>query len=155
MKSYLHRRTTLRSIQACAMVLTGTLAVAAEQREIVWPSPDWPSAAPGEMGLDATKLDEAKRYAMSAGGSGMIVRYGNVVNRWGDQKKRYDIKSATKSFGATMVGVAMKDGKIELDAPARRYHPTLGIPPESNAKTGWLDEITILHLAKNRKLRSY
>ena len=77
----------------------------------------------------------------------MIVRYGHAVLRWGDQNQQYDIKSATKSFGATALGVAVKDGKIELDAPARRYHPGLGVPPESNAQTGWLDEITILHLA--------
>jgi CubicO group peptidase (beta-lactamase class C family) len=77
----------------------------------------------------------------------MIVRHGAVTLRWGDQDKRYDIKSATKSFGATALGLALTDGKIELDAPARRYHPTLGTPPETNAETGWLDKITILHLA--------
>jgi CubicO group peptidase (beta-lactamase class C family) len=99
------------------------------------------------VGLDATRLDEAKRYALSAGGSGMIVRYGRAVMRWGDQRQRYDIKSATKSFGATALGIALKDGRIERQAPARRYHPTLGVPPESNARTGWLPQITILHLA--------
>jgi CubicO group peptidase (beta-lactamase class C family) len=67
--------------------------------------------------------------------------------RWGDQKQLYQIKSASKSIGATMLGIAVKDGLIDLDAPARRYHPTLGVPPESNTDTGWLDEITILHLA--------
>ena len=57
--------------------------------------------------------------------------------------------SMVRSFltGATMLGVAVKDGKIELDAPARRYHPTLGVPPDRNAETGWLDEITIRRLA--------
>jgi CubicO group peptidase (beta-lactamase class C family) len=99
------------------------------------------------VGLDAAELLRAQRYALSAGGAGMIVRHGKVVARWGDQSKRYDLKSATKSFGATMLGVAIKDGKIELRAPARRYHAALGVPPESNAASGWLDEITILHLA--------
>jgi CubicO group peptidase (beta-lactamase class C family) len=107
----------------------------------------FPAAKPEQVGMNQAKLEQAKRYAQSAGGSGMIVRHGRVVLRWGDQKKRYDIKSATKSFGATMLGVAIKDGKLELDAPARQYHPTFGVPPQSNAKTGWLDEITIRHLA--------
>jgi CubicO group peptidase (beta-lactamase class C family) len=36
---------------------------------------------------------------------------------------------------------------VRLDDRARRHHPTLGVPPESNAANGWPDEITILHLA--------
>ncbi len=124
-----------------------SLTAAAQGQEVTWPSPEWPSADPSDTGLDAAKLDDAKDYALSAGGSGMIVRHGKVLLRWGDQNERYDIKSATKSFGATALGIAIKDGKMELQAPARKYHPTLGVPPESNAETGWLDEITIQHLA--------
>ncbi len=133
----------------CALLAVVLAAVPTEgvERPMVWPSPEWPSAQPAEMGLNPKGLEEAERYALSAGGSGMIVRYGRVVLRWGDQNQLYDIKSATKSFGATALGVAVKDGKIELDAPVRRYHPGLGVPPESNAQTGWLDEITILQLA--------
>ena len=114
---------------------------------IVWPSPSWPSTEPTEMDLDSGLLERAEHYALSAGGSGMIIHRGHVVRRWGDQKRRYDIKSATKSFGATMLGVAFKDGKMELHAPARRYHPTFGVPPEDNEKTGWLDEVSLFHLA--------
>jgi CubicO group peptidase (beta-lactamase class C family) len=40
-----------------------------------------------------------------------------------------------------MVGIAIKDGKIDLDAPARKYHPMLGVPPDTNAHSGWLDDI--------------
>ena len=39
------------------------------------------------------------------------------------------------------------DGKVRLDDLARRHQPTLGTPPDSNATTGWLDKITIRHLA--------
>jgi len=136
-----------RSFLAGALVLIGALAALIQDQAAAWPSPEWPSAKPADVGLDAAQLEEARDYALSASGSGMIVRHGKVVLRWGDQDERYDIKSATKSFGATMLGIAVKDGKIELDAPARRYHPTLGVPPQSNAETGWLDEITIRHLA--------
>ena len=129
------------------LALAGNRAGAAEDSIIPWPTPDWPAAGPAEVGLDAAKLDAARTYAQSAGGSGMIVRHGKAVLRWGDQRRRYDIKSATKSFGATMLGVAVKDGKIDLQAPARRYCATLGVPPESNARSGWLDDLTILHLA--------
>ena len=68
------------------------------------------------------------------------------LGKWGNQQQRYDIKSATKSFGATMLGVALKDRKMELHAPARRYHPTFGIPPKGNEKMGWLDDVSLFHL---------
>jgi hypothetical protein len=81
-----------------------------------------------------------------------------LVMHWGDLKKLYDLKSTTKSFGAAALGLAVKDGRMRLEDKARPFHPTLGIPPPdsegrvtgalgSNAETGWLDEITILHLA--------
>jgi CubicO group peptidase (beta-lactamase class C family) len=69
------------------------------------------------------------------------------VFSWGDPKRLYDLKSTTKSFGAAALGLAIKDGKLRLSDKARSHHPTLGLPPEVNASTGWLDEITILSLA--------
>jgi CubicO group peptidase (beta-lactamase class C family) len=76
----------------------------------------------------------------------MIVKSGYAVLRWGDQEQRYDLKSTTKSLGATLIGVALLDGKLQLDDPAIKHQPTLGVPPEVNQQTGWLDKITIRHL---------
>jgi hypothetical protein len=66
---------------------------------------------------------------------------------WGDPTQLFDVKSTTKSFGATALGLAIKDGKVRLEDKARRHHPEFGVPPESNRETGWLDDITLLHLA--------
>ena len=66
---------------------------------------------------------------------------------WGSQTQKYDLKSTTKSFGATALGLAVKDGKLTLQDKAQKYHPSFGIPPDTNMATGWLDDITILHLA--------
>lgn len=115
--------------------------------EPTWPGSEWPKASPGDVDLDDKLLDQARRYALTADGSGMIIRHGQVVMRWGDQQERYDIKSATKSFGATMLGVAIRDNKIDLKNPAREYHPEFGVPPESNLSSGWLDEVTVMDLA--------
>eukprot|EP00913_Durusdinium_trenchii_P023463 g22041.t1 len=89
----------------------------------------------------------ARDYALTGGGAGMIVRHGKVVMAWGDTGRRYDLKSTTKSIGMTAVGLAIKDGKLKLSDRAQPHHPQFGIPPESNRKTGWLKEITLLHLA--------
>jgi CubicO group peptidase (beta-lactamase class C family) len=86
-------------------------------------------------------------YALTGGGSGYVTRHGKLALAWGDRQKRYDLKSSTKSIGVTALGLAIADGKLALSDLVRDRHPTFGVPPESNAKTGWLDKITLLHLA--------
>ena len=140
----LHAATALAALLVLVLFVDG---VHAQRPQINWPSPSWEAAIPSEVSLKQRQLDEAKRYALTAGGSGMIVRHGKCVLRWGDQSKRYDIKSATKSFGATMLGIAIKDGKLELSDFAQQYHDSFGVPPESNAHSDWLKQVSILHLA--------
>jgi CubicO group peptidase (beta-lactamase class C family) len=134
------------------MVVTLTLACSTDVTygtvSEIWPGESWERATPEQVGMDASMLQKARDYALTGGGSGRITRHGRLVMQWGDQKHRYDLKSSTKAIGVTAVGLALKDGKItSLDDPARKYHPSIGIPPESNAKTGWLDKITLFHLA--------
>ncbi len=112
-----------------------------------WPGSSWETISPAEAQLDERLLQQAREYALTGGGSGYITRGGRLVLAWGDVKQRYDLKSTTKSIGATALGLAMLDGKLALTDHARQRHPTFGVPPESNANTGWLDEITLLHLA--------
>lgn len=113
-----------------------------------WPEAEWATARPAEVGLAEVRLNEARDYALTGGGSGMIVRRGKVVLTWGDQAKFYDLKSSSKSIGVTLLGVAMLDGKVKLDDPATKHHPTFGVPPEVNAQKGWLDKITLRQLAQ-------
>ncbi len=102
---------------------------------------------PGEVGMDPVKLMAAREHALTGGGSGIIMRGGKVVLRWGDQKQRYDLKSSTKSIGITALGLAIGDGKLGLDDLATDRHPQFGTPPDANAETGWLGTITLRHLA--------
>ena len=113
----------------------------------VFPGETWVTCSPAEAGLDAARLEQARAYALTGGGSGCVIRGGKLACSWGDQAQRYDLKSTTKSFGAAALGLAIKDGKMRLSDKARVHHPTLGTPPETNALAGWLDQITIFHLA--------
>ena len=63
------------------------------------------------------------------------------------QTKLYDLKSTTKSFGSIALGLAVKDGLVDLNAPVVEQFPELGIPPGKNGSADWIDEITYLHLA--------
>ena len=108
----------------------------------VWPTAGWLTATPEDVGMDEDKLKQARDYALTGGGSGCIIRGGRMIMSWGDQNLRYDLKSTTKSIGITALGLAIKDGKMKLDDKVKQYHPDFGIPPDSNADTGWLDDIT-------------
>ena len=116
--------------------------------ELSWPGEKWEAVRPEAVGMDSRVLAEARDYALQGDGSGMVTRYGRVVLRWGDQERRYDLKSSTKAIGITAVALALKDGKFKsLNERARKYQPGLGVPPESNSKTGWIEKITLFHLA--------
>ncbi|MFQ6035356.1 MAG: serine hydrolase, partial [Sedimentisphaerales bacterium] len=131
-----------------ALGLAGSPAVGQEGVREIWPMPTWERAEPQHVEMDSAILRKARDYALTGGGSGCITRHGQLVMQWGDQKRRYDLKSTTKAIGVTAVGLALKDGKItSLNDLAKKYHPNIGIPPESNAETGWLDKITLFHLA--------
>jgi CubicO group peptidase (beta-lactamase class C family) len=119
--------------------------------DVVWPGQNWATATPEEMGMDGNILTGARDYALTTGqggGSGMIVRRGRVVLSWGSMSTRYDLRSTTKSIGSTALGLLLKDrlGQIRITDRAIDFHPSLGIPPQSNADTGWLENITLLNL---------
>jgi CubicO group peptidase (beta-lactamase class C family) len=134
-----------------ALFLFGPLLFLAENiyaATPVWPGSAWQEQKPSQLGMDEADLNKARDYALQkGGGSGMIIGNGYIVMKWGDQGKRYDIKSSTKSIGVTILGLALKDEKINLSDQAQKRLSTVGVPPDSNKNTGWLDAITILHLA--------
>jgi CubicO group peptidase (beta-lactamase class C family) len=126
------------------LLLAGAFVPAADD---VWPGERWETAEPATMGLDAAKLAAARDYALTADGAGHVIYKGKLVMSWGDPAQLFDLKSTSKSIGVTLLGVALKDGKVALDDPARKHHPDFGVPPEANAQTGWLDRITLRMLA--------
>jgi CubicO group peptidase (beta-lactamase class C family) len=136
------------SLIVCLLVLAYSPATGQGDPGGVWPGSSWERSTPGQVGMDATVLRRARDFALTGAGSGCVARGGRLIMQWGDQKKRYDLKSTTKAIGVTAVALALKDGKFKsLQDPAKKYHPGFGILPESNAQTGWLDKITLFHLA--------
>jgi len=106
---------------------------------------NWEDATQQQVGMDKSKLEQARDYALTGGGSGCVIRGGKRVMSWGEQKKLYDIKSSTKSIGVTALGLAIKDGVMNLNDKAQQYCRDLGVPPNEGDKR--LTDITIKHLA--------
>jgi CubicO group peptidase (beta-lactamase class C family) len=108
----------------------------------------WQRVAAADVGMNQAMLDQATAYALTGGGSGMIVRHGRLVHSWGDLDVRYDLKSTTKSVGGIALGLAIDDHLLALtDVVAQTRLASIGNPPVENVATGWLDDITVLQLA--------
>jgi hypothetical protein len=113
----------------------------------VYPTAQWSRSTAESQGMQQAKLDAARTYALTGGGAGLITRHGYVVTQWGDNKKKFDLKSTSKSIGVTALGLAIDDGKVKLGDLATRHHPNFGVPPEENSASGWLQKITLRQLA--------
>ena len=112
-----------------------------------FPAPDWTQATPASLSLDTGRLESARDYALQGGGAGLVIYRGMQVFAWGDISRRFELKSSTKSIGATVLGLALEDRKVALHDPATKHHPSFGVPPTSNAERDWLQRITLFHLA--------
>lgn len=133
-----------------------TVTPAGEVSE-VWPGVDvesdpnhgWVTATPDEVGMDGARLQEAEAYALTGGGSGMIVRHGYLVHQWGPIDERVSVKSVTKSIGSLILGVAIDEQRVALGDTVQSRYPGFGqdaadpTPPDTN----WLSQITIQQLA--------
>jgi CubicO group peptidase (beta-lactamase class C family) len=98
-----------------------------------------------EVGMDQSKLEQARDYALGGGGSGRILRGGQLVLSWGNQATRYDLKSTTKSIGVTALGLAIQDGLVDLADRAVDHYASIGIP--GNDRDPRRADIRIWHLA--------
>jgi CubicO group peptidase (beta-lactamase class C family) len=135
----------MRSLFPAALAVM--LSSASAGAEASWPSTGWTSSTPEAEGLDATALEEARDFALTAGGAGLVTRHGRVVLSWGDTNALWDVKSTTKSIGSIVLGLAIDDGLVALDDAAQDHWDLVGTVPAENTGTGWLDDITLRQLA--------
>lgn len=134
--------------------LTGTDTVAVTVSPAVYPASDlsndqpdhgWTRATAADVGMNETALVEAETYALTGGGSGMIVRRGRLVRSWGNIDQRFDLKSTTKSIGGITLGLAIDGGQLTLADNAQTRLATIGNPTANHPE--WLPQITVQQLA--------
>ena len=109
------------------------------------PDHGWQRAAAADVGLNENALVEAETYALTGGGSGMIIRRGRLVRAWGDIDRRYDMKSTTKSMGGIALGLALDSNSLALTDLAQSRLSSIGNPTAN--QPAWLSQITVQQLA--------
>ncbi len=129
------------------------------------PPGEWAHKAPAEVGMDAGRLDAAIAFAKAhptdwpkdfgkqeeifgallgpipedrADTNGLVIRHGYVVAEFGDTHAVDPTYSVAKSLLSTVMGVAVRDGKIgDLDAPVAELVADGGYASEHNGKVTW------------------
>ena len=106
-----------RSTESPATLLSPTPTVAARAD---WPTAEWSTSSPEAQGMDSQKLAEMLEAIKQRGlglHSLLIIRNGYLVseNYFGSyqQDTRHELYSCTKSFVATLIGIALDKGYID------------------------------------------
>lgn len=117
---------------------------------IYWPNDGWQTNTPEEQGLDSEKLVKAMQVIEDQQipiDSLLIIRNGYVLlnadfyNPY-DGTYPHDMASVTKSVMTTLIGIAVSQGKIDLDQKLVSFFPELLIANLDKRK----EDITVRHL---------
>ncbi|MCE9501714.1 MAG: beta-lactamase family protein [Leptospira sp.] len=105
-----------------------------------WPTADWKTAIPEKQGINSAELAKVLDYCFARTGDDidrkgirtdglLIVRGGYIVAekyaRGFTAERPHLVWSVSKSFVNALYGIAVKDGKMDLNEKAYRYFPEL------------------------------
>jgi CubicO group peptidase (beta-lactamase class C family) len=140
---------TIAALLALATVHAFAARAETQQRQAsVWPMKMWEVSTPEQQGMDSRALarliDDIGTYKQD---SVLIVRNGKIVaNAYYAPYVtgiRHDLRSVTKSFVSTMIGVLVQQGKLEsVKRPVLDFFPDRTIADLDNRKKA----ITVQHL---------
>ncbi|HLB91175.1 MAG TPA: serine hydrolase [Terriglobales bacterium] len=130
-----------------ALLLLG-LAIAANSQSSAVPGAEWKQlAAPEQAGWSAKQLKKIHEYVGEMGStSAMIVQHGVVVAAWGDVAHRSNLHSCRKSLLNSLIGIAVAEGKINLDDTLDK----LGIDDNKPSLTAVEKQATVRDLLEAR-----
>lgn len=117
-----------------------------------WPTEGWRESTPEEQGIDSGKLADAlltMREQKVNIHSLLIVRNGRViVDAYFypyDGKSVHNMRSDTKSVTTTLIGIAIDQGKLNLDDPMISFFPDIPISqPDPKLETVTVKDLVMM-----------
>ncbi len=141
------------------------VALPAAQTTYYPPAGEWARKGPGEVGMDAARLNEAVEFMKAnetqsprrdfsdqeivngkllasmpterAGTNGLVIRRGYLVAEWGDTVRPDPTYSVAKSMLATVAGIAVDRGLIRIDDPVANVVKDGGYSSAQNSRVTW------------------
>jgi CubicO group peptidase (beta-lactamase class C family) len=125
-----------------------SLALEINAQSSAVPGAEWKQlASPQQAGWSEKKLKKIHEYVEEIGStSAMIVHHGLVVAAWGDVARRSNLHSCRKSLLNSLIGIAVADGKINLDDTLAK----LGIDDNKPSLTEVEKQATVRELLEAR-----
>lgn len=82
-----------------------------------YPGAAWTQLAPAQSGWSPTALAAAEAHARELGSTAVIVvQHGAIVASWGETDANILLNSARKSLASALIGIAVAERKIDLNA---------------------------------------
>ena len=136
-----------KHLRPLALLVLGLVAEANSQATRV-PGADWMRlASPEQAGWSAKNLAGIRDYVEEIGStSAMIVQHGAVVASWGDVTHKSNLHSCRKSLLNFLLGIAVAEGKINLDDTLEK----LGIDDNKPSLTAVEKQATVRDLLEAR-----
>ena len=121
--------TDVSQVSAQSATLPGK-SEATSTTEAYWPTPEWRTSTPEAQGMDTEKLAQMLDMVTQQNlnlHSLLIIRNGYIVSEhyfhyYYPQEKHVQF-SCTKSFIATLVGIAREQGKLDINRPVLDFFP--------------------------------
>jgi CubicO group peptidase (beta-lactamase class C family) len=133
---------------SCCLWLVLFAQLGHTQAPVAWPTKEWQTSTPEAEGMDSAALSELYNYLATAGfntDSVLVIRHGRIVSETYvapfNAELRHDLRSVTKSVVATLVGVALQEGRI-----ASLDQKVLSFFPDQPANSSRQEALTVRHL---------
>jgi CubicO group peptidase (beta-lactamase class C family) len=143
-------RASRRIFAVVTLLLLGISATQAEPSTIVdnFPGAAFETTTPEAAGWSAEKLAEAKSWSQRVEPTTavMIVQHGRIVAEWGDTAIKSNLHSVRKSLLSALIGIAVDERKIDLNASLG----SLGIDDNAPSLTEAEKAATVADLLKAR-----
>ena len=115
-----HAKLTRRELlRAAAGSLVVSRSAFAAPPKVYWPrGSDWEARTPKDAGMDGAGIEDAMNYAGEHNSTGLVIlRGGRIVTEkyWKDwtPETSQPIFSSSKSVTATLIGMAIEEGKLK------------------------------------------
>ena len=111
------QRRRLLTVSIAAWAVQGASLRAAPVAVPAWPGTSWSRIPPEEAGWSTAGLAQARDYSGTLEtASLLVVHQGRIVDSWGDIERKHELHSVRKSLLSALIGIAVSEGQISLDA---------------------------------------
>ncbi|MEZ4867833.1 MAG: serine hydrolase [Caldilineaceae bacterium] len=123
-------------VMALYLLVGLLLAACAPAAKPLYPAQTWSKVqTPAAVGWSSAKLKLAQAYSESIGSEAvMIIVHGEILAEWGDTTRTIDVRSVMKPLLNALYGIAVAEGKIDIQSTLAELGVDDKRPPLTDAE---------------------